>query len=104
MDKTTNITYAGTQNVSLSGATANVCLFALNPTNIHRGMRVHSLKVWKNNVLTLDLVPVKRSSDSVVCLYDKVSGNYLTNAGTGSFIAGPEVSQESRAERKVEDL
>lgn len=38
----------------------------------------------------LDLVPAKNSSN-VVGMYDLVSGQFFTNAGTGDFIAGPEV-------------
>lgn len=38
-----------------------------------------------------NFVPCYRKSDSVVGLYDTVSDTFFTNAGTGSFTAGPEV-------------
>ena len=38
-------------------------------------------------------IPAKRNSDSVVGLYDTVGNVFYTNAGTGTFKAGPEVPQ-----------
>lgn len=38
-----------------------------------------------------DCVPAK-DSNGVVCLYDKVHDEFLYNAGTGSFVGGPEVA------------
>ena len=84
----TTETFSGTQSNSSSGATANMCIFALNPSNIHKGMRLFSAKIYDNNTLVRDLVPVKRRSDNVVGLYDKINGVFYTNAGSGSFIAG----------------
>jgi uncharacterized repeat protein (TIGR02543 family) len=42
----------------------------------------------ENNNLIRDLVPVRRISDYVVGLYDKVTGNFYTNAGSGTFNSG----------------
>lgn len=50
-----------------------------------------SCRIWKNGALVRDLVPCRRDSDSVVCMYDKVSKSYFLNAGTGTFIAGEEI-------------
>lgn len=47
-------------------------------------------KIWDNSVLVRDLIPAKRISDNVVGMYDTISQQFFTNAGTGSFIAGPE--------------
>ena len=41
-----------------------------------------------NGELVKNLIPCRRNSDSVLGMYDTVSGNFLTNAGTGTFIAG----------------
>ena len=35
----------------------------------------------------IHLVPAKRNSDNAIGMYDKVSGTFFTNAGTGEFIA-----------------
>lgn len=48
-------------------------------------------KLWNNGVLVRDLVPSKNASN-VVGMYDLVSGQFLTNAGTGDFTAGDPVS------------
>ncbi|MBQ7245239.1 MAG: hypothetical protein IJS34_02610 [Alphaproteobacteria bacterium] len=53
--------------------------------------RLYSMSVKKDGVLIGDFVSAKNSS-GVVGLYDTVSGNFFTNAGTGTFTAGPEVS------------
>ena len=53
--------------------------------------RIHYLKATEGGNVVFELIPVKRKSDSVVGLYDKVSGQFLTNQGTGSFTAGNEV-------------
>ena len=37
-------------------------------------------------------VPARRNSDNVVGMYDTVSNTFKTNAGTGTFTAGPDVS------------
>lgn len=43
--------------------------------------------------LLRNFVPAKRNSDSVIGLYDIVNDVFYTNAGTGEFVAGPEVPQ-----------
>ena len=91
LNKRTNVLTNGTQNVSLTGSSVNVYLFALNSSNIHSGMKVHYLKIWKADTLYLDLVPVKRISDGVVGLLDKLNNVFYTNAGSGTFVAGKEI-------------
>ena len=49
-------------------------------------------KLYENDILVGDFIPVKRKDDGVICLYDKVSKQFLLNQGTGSFITGPERS------------
>lgn len=104
----TNVTddelYTGEQNVNLSGSSANVCLFALNSSNIHSGMRVHSLQVYKGSQLFRDLVPVKRRSDNQLGMYDKVNDIFYINMNYGSsnFIAGQEKEvSDTTCPRKV---
>lgn len=53
-------------------------------------MQLFNCKLWKNNELVRDFIPVK-DPNNVVCLYDKVSKEYFYNEGTGTFIAGPEL-------------
>lgn len=50
--------------------------------------KLYSFKVYENNVLKLDLIPVIRKSDQKVCLYDKVGKNYFLPNNT-TLTAGP---------------
>ena len=45
----------------------------------------------ESGILILDLIPVKLDMDGKLGMYDTVSGQFFTNAGTGEFIAGPEI-------------
>ena len=53
-------------------------------------MTLYACKVWENDVLVRDFIPVRRKSDNEICLYDKLTEEFYTNRGTGSFSAGPE--------------
>jgi len=50
-------------------------------------------RITDNGVVVFDGVPVRRNSDSVLGMLDLVSGTFFTNAGTGTFTAGPDVAQ-----------
>jgi hypothetical protein len=43
-------------------------------------------KIYRDDNLIADFVPVE--NNGVACLQDKVSQNYFTNQGSGSFIYG----------------
>lgn len=49
---------------------------------------IYSCRIYKNNELVRDFIPVKRHLGDIICLYDKISQSYFENAGTGEFIAG----------------
>ncbi len=67
------------------------------PTGISMTSKLNlwSFMVTRSGVLKLNLVPAKRNSDNVIGMYDTVSGQFLTNAGTGTFTAGPELPGQS---------
>jgi len=48
------------------------------------------LKIWQNGTLVRDFIPIK-DADSVPCMYDFVTKQKFYNAGTGDFIAGPDL-------------
>lgn len=48
-------------------------------------------KIWENGVLASEMYPVRRN-DGVLGMFDVVRSRFFTNAGSGNFIAGPEVS------------
>ena len=55
-------------------------------------LKIYDLKLNINNSLVGHYIPARRNSDNVLGMYDTVSGTFFTNAGTGTFIAGPEMS------------
>lgn len=89
-------------NCSVNGASASfsaatfqspvpLYLFAVNTNGTISGQlsaRLYSCKIYDNDTLVRDYVPA-RSSGGVIGLYDMVSGDFKTNAGTGAFTAGP---------------
>lgn len=54
-------------------------------------IRLWSCKIYEGNTLTMDLVPC-RDSNNVGYLYDTVGNQLYGNAGTGSFVVGPDIT------------
>ncbi|MBP5485790.1 MAG: hypothetical protein J6Y07_03740 [Alphaproteobacteria bacterium] len=54
--------------------------------------KVWTLRAYQNGVLVGNFIPAKRNSDNEIGMYDTVSGTFKTNTGTGTLIAGPEIS------------
>lgn len=53
--------------------------------------KLFSCKIWEWGNLIRDFVPCYRKEDSVVGLFDMVTGEFYMNSGTGNFIAGAKV-------------
>ena len=53
-------------------------------------MKLYSCKVYDNGTLVRDFIPCKNASGTLG-LWDNVNSVFYANAGTGVFIAGPEV-------------
>ena len=71
----------------------NAYLFALNKedaVDYPSSIKMYSCKIYDNDVLVRDYVPCRLAS-GVVCMYDRVSGEYAMKRGAGKFIAGAEV-------------
>lgn len=51
-----------------------------------------SLKISRNGVKFVNLVPCYRKSDNVAGMYDIINNVFYTNAGSGSFEVGPDVN------------
>lgn len=69
----------------------NLTLFCRNDgtaTNAYIKGRLYSCKIYDNDVLVRDYIPVI-NADNEPCLYDKLNHVYYRNAGSGAFIAGP---------------
>ena len=50
--------------------------------------KLYSCKIYENDVLIKDWIPVINKLNNIVCLYDKINESFLYNSGTGSMIAG----------------
>lgn len=86
-----NKTFTGTLT---SNVTAPLLIFAARSTGSNTNVdyfvkaKLYSFKIWSNDTLIRDFIPVERKSDSAAGLYDLVNDQFYTNQGTGSFIAG----------------
>lgn len=64
------------------------------PMNLLGGyVRMYRFYAYATDGTTLvrDMYPARRNSDSVLGMWDNVTQTFYTNAGSGSFTAGPEV-------------
>ena len=50
----------------------------------------YGCKIYENDTMVRNFIPVYRISDSAICLYDTVTKEYFLNQGSGRFVAGPE--------------
>ena len=111
---TTNVTFgqdyiatiekgiASIQNFEDIGATDNtefqmnypLYIFTFNEANsilsdyVKGGVRVYYMKIYENNTLVKELVPVVRKSDNEAGLYDTMTDTFYGKSGSGSFIVG----------------
>jgi hypothetical protein len=77
----------------------NIFIFACNNASVRyypNALRLYYFKMYNNNVLVRDFVPVIRITDNVVGLYDLVNGTFYMNQGTGAFIPGPYITTYNR--------
>ena len=58
---------------------------------IKNSSKIYSAQLYDGGVLVGDFIPARRNSDSVLGMYDTVSGTFKENAGTGTFTAGPDM-------------
>ena len=77
-------------NISRTASPATNLPDTVNLTLCSGFKRYYEMRVTKNNVIQINLIPAKRNSDGTVGFYDTASNTFKT-ATTGSFIAGPVV-------------
>ena len=94
---TSHTVYLDILQFSIYNPSNGKVFFAKNTTQWRRGStyKLKSMKIWDGNTLLYDFIPVKRTSDNEICLFDKVSHTFFTKSSecTLSFIAGPEVTE-----------
>jgi len=90
-----SVVYDATVYKRIYSSAQNIYLFRDNTTssgNAYPGVKkIYSFKFEKDGNLVRDLVPCYRKSDNVAGMYDKVSGTFFGNKGTGEFVSGREV-------------
>lgn len=99
IDKNKNVTTVAGYTVTHSAQTFqsdyNLYLLCLNSANTRKGYvsgKLYSCRIYDDRTLVRDFIPCKNAS-GVIGLWDDANSAFYTNAGTGSFTAGPEVSE-----------
>ena len=88
----TGCTIDGTYSVTNTAGSTSYPLFAFahnasgTASNFAK-VKIYSLKIYENNVLVRDYIPVLDHA-GVACLYDKVTKELYYNAGSGAFSYG----------------
>lgn len=68
-----------------------IALGAIRAGSLYYGNgRYRACQIYDNGVLVRDLIPCKNASDEIG-MYDTLNAAFYGNAGTGTFVAGPEV-------------
>ena len=87
IDGTLNKSTTGTGSCDTGG---NLFLFAINQSGakwFFKG-KIYYCKIWQDDILERDFIPVRVGQ--VGYMYDRVSRELFGNAGSGTFILGPD--------------
>lgn len=57
---------------------------------LNASMRIYAFQVWENDTLIKDMIPIR--IEQIGYMYDKINGGVFSNAGTGSFTLGLDVT------------
>jgi hypothetical protein len=60
-------------------------------------MRLYRGKIYENNILIHYYIPMRRISDKALGLYDVINKQFYINAGSGTFTAGPTLTNNMAA-------
>lgn len=65
---------------------SNLFIFTWNTSGTkQKSAKKYGVKFFFDDVLTFNGIPAKRKSDNVIGMYDMISRQFFTNAGTGDF-------------------
>ena len=79
------------QTISYTPNGSNIILFGRkNGSNVDDlcKQKIFRCKIWNNQQLVRDFIPCYRKTDGVIGMYDTVTQEFYTNAGTGTFTKG----------------
>lgn len=86
------MTQITSHTISVSDASVTTWLFGRSNTGTgtkaQDGIRIYDANFYSKG----HFIPCRRKSDSILGMYDTVTGTFLTNAGTGEFTAGANVT------------
>ena len=68
-------------------STSNLLLFAETGVALKQQGKMFYVKIWDDNILVRDFIPVL-DFNMKPCMYDKVSGKFFYNQGSGEFLYG----------------
>ena len=99
VDKNGNYNMDGTTTGQMEGFEASntspIYIFGIRQANAGVGnlgnFKIYQFKIFENDTLVHYFIPVKRTSNNAICMYDKITKTFYTNAGSGTFTAGPEI-------------
>lgn len=95
-----NITINGIstiRDIGTNGQGGDLYIFACRaPDNSFRPynsrMKLYSFKIHEGNTYIRNFLPARHISDGAIGLYDIINNQFYTNAGSGSFTAGPTIT------------
>ncbi len=92
-------TYSGkiTDNVTTYDGAGSIHLFdnGVGESNQNWPGRIYYARIYEDDEMVLDIVPVRRLSDGALGMFDKKTDQFFGNIGTGNFIAGPDMHPSS---------
>ena len=83
---TLNGTNVGNTSTGTIDSTKPLYLWSLSNSYLPIGVRIYSSKIEQQNGQSYYFIPARRNSDSILGMYDLISGTFKINSGTGSFI------------------
>ena len=84
--------YVATPQASSFRVSYGLCIWGGNKAGTIDNItayRLHEFKILDTGVVQHHFIPVKRTEDGAICLYDLIENKFYENQGTGEFIAGP---------------
>lgn len=95
-DEDGNVLGTSNLNDTLAEQTTPIGIFrqirGYDGTNLSRPGRFYSIKISQGGDVIREYVPCYRKSDNVIGLYEKHTGQFLTNAGEGEFSKGADIA------------
>ena len=87
----TNGTRFTANRIELEEIDLNICIFARTGGEGNTKIKLYYFKIYDNGTLIRDFVPCKVKADNSIGLYDRLTGVFYANMGTGTFTPGPNV-------------